>query len=238
MEGLGWAEVGEGRLGEDADWGVAYLGRYEIMGFMSEIRSAEELRELIGLPGHRAVSKERKQLHPIDREWLAVSPFCVIATSDEAGNCDASPKGDPSGRLVHVLDDVTIAIAERPGNKRADGYLNVLANPHAGIISIVPGREDTLRINGRARLLRDASFFDDMIVRGHRPILALVIDIEQVFYHCSKAFMRSELWRSETWRPDALPSRACMTKTLQDTPETLEELEKYYEPANYAKQLY
>lgn len=208
------------------------------MGFMSEIRSVEELRELIGFPQGRAVSKERQRLHPIDREWLAISPFCIIATSDGTGNCDASPKGDPAGRLVHVLDDVTIAIAERPGNKRADGYLNVLANPHAGIISIVPGRDDTLRINGRARLLREAPFFDDMIVSGHRPILVLIIDIEQVFYHCSRSFMRSGLWRPDTWRPDALPSRAAMTKTLQDTPETLEELEKYYEPANYAKQLY
>src|SRR5581483_171023 len=176
------------------------------MGFMSQITSVEELRELIGYPRGRAVSKERKRLYPIDREWLAISPFCVIATSDDAGNCDASPKGDLAGRLVHVLDDVTIAIAERPGNKRADGYMNVLANPHAGIISIVPGREDTLRINGRARLLREAPFFDDMIVKGHRPILALVIDIEQVFYHCSKAFMRSELWLPQTWRPEALPS--------------------------------
>jgi len=205
---------------------------------MSEIRSVEELRELLGFPEGRAVTKERKRLHAIDREWLAVSPFCIIATSDGLGNCDASPKGDPAGRLVHVIDDVTIAIAERRGNKRADGYLNVLANPHAGIISVVPGREDTLRINGRARLLRDAPFFDEMIVRERRPVLALVIDVEQIFYHCSKAFMRSKLWQQETWRPEALPSRARMTKALQDTPETLEELEEYYDPANYGKLLY
>lgn len=208
--------------------------------YMTEtgIESAEELRELIGCPGGRAVTKERKRLHPIDREWLAVSPFCIVATSDGLGNCDASPKGDPAGHLVHVIDDVTIAIAERPGNKRADGYLNVLANPHAGIISVVPGREDTLRINGRARLLRDAPFFDEMVVKGRRPLLALVIDIEQIFFHCSKAFMRSKLWQQETWRPEALPSRARMTKALQDTPETLEELEEYYDPANYGKLLY
>ena len=156
----------------------------------------------------------------------------------QPGCCDASPKGDPAGSLIHVLDDVTIAIAERPGNKRADGYLNVLSNPHAGIISLVPGRSDTLRVNGRARVVRDAPFFNEMLVRGQRPILAMILDIEQIFYHCSKAFMRSELWEPETWQPDKLTSRAAMTKALQETPETLEELEEYYDPANYAKGLY
>jgi PPOX class probable FMN-dependent enzyme len=209
-----------------------------MMGFMSEITSVEELRELIGYASGRAVTKERTRLHAIDRKWLATSPFCIVATSDARGNCDASPKGDPAGRLVHVIDDGTIAIAERPGNKRADGYANVLSNPHAGIISLIPGRDQTLRINGRARLLRDAPFFDDMTVRGHRPVLALVVDIEQIFFHCAKAFMRAELWHPETWRPDARPSVAKITKALQDTPETLTELEEYYKPANYAKGLY
>ena len=103
-----------------------------------EIDSFAELRELLGVPAGRAVTKERTRLHAVDREWLAASPFCILATSDAHGNCDASPKGDPAGHLIHVLDDTTIAIAERPGNKRADGYGNVLANPHVGIISIIP----------------------------------------------------------------------------------------------------
>ena len=197
-----------------------------------------ELRELLGYPSGRSVTKERTKLHDIDRQWLAASPFCVLATSDAQGRCDASPKGDPAGSLFHVLDDATIAIAERPGNRRADGYMNVLSNPHVGIISLIPGRQDTLRINGRARLLRDAAFFDEMIVRGKRPILALVVEVEQIFFHCSKAFMRSELWQPETWTPETMPSRSVMTKTLQDTPETLAELDEYYDPVNYAKGLY
>jgi uncharacterized protein len=204
----------------------------------AEISSGAELRDLLGAPKPRAVTKERTRLHARDREWLAVSPFCVIATSDAEGNCDASPKGDPAGHLVHVLDDTTIAIAERPGNRRADGYLNVLANPHAGMISMIPGRNETLRINGRARLLRDAPFFDEMIVRGGRPVLAIVIDIEQIFFHCPKAFMRSRLWQPETWQPDALPSHAALVKEVQDTPETLAELEVYYAPENYSQGLY
>jgi PPOX class probable FMN-dependent enzyme len=205
---------------------------------LAAIGSVEELRELLGVPTGRAVTKERIRLHAVDREWLAISPFCIVATSDAAGNCDASPKGDPAGRLIHVLDDTTVAIAERPGNRRADGYINVLANPHVGIISIIPGRNETLRISGRARLVRDAPFFDDLTVRGRRPILALIVGIDQIFFHCPKAFMRSQLWEPETWRADALPSSATLVKAVQDTPETLEELEEHYAPANYSQLLY
>ena len=203
-----------------------------------EIGSFEELRELLGVPTGRAVTKERTRLHAMDRDWLAVSPFCVLATCDAHGNCDASPKGDPAGGLIHVLDDTTVAIAERPGNRRADGYGNILANPHVGIISIIPGRNETLRINGRARLLRDAPFFDDMTVRGRRPVLALLVEIDQIFFHCPKSFMRSQLWQPQTWRPGDLPSPAALVKAVQETPETLGELEEYYAPANYSRRLY
>src|ERR1700749_5267507 len=134
----------------------------------AEIGSPGELRDLLGLPSGRAVTKERTRLHAVDRDWLAISPFCVLATSDADGNCDASPKGDPAGHLVHVLDPGTVVIAERPGNKRADGYLNVLANPHVGIISLIPRRNDTLRINGRARLVGDAPFFEDIAPHRRR----------------------------------------------------------------------
>jgi uncharacterized protein len=203
-----------------------------------EITSVTQLRDLLGAPGPRAATKERTRLHPIDREWLAASPFCVIATCDADGNCDASPKGDPAGHLIHVLDDTTIAIAERPGNRRADGYLNVLANPHVGVLSLIPGRNETLRINGRARLLRDAPFFDDLIVKGHRPVLVLLVEIDQIFFHCAKAFMRSQLWTPDSWPADVLPSHAALVKRVQDTAESLEELERHYAPENYEKKLY
>ena len=203
-----------------------------------EISSPGELRDLLGMPSGRAVTKERTRLHAVDREWLAVSPFCILATSDARGHCDASPKGDPAGRLIHVLDDTTVAIAERPGNKRADGYANILANPHVGIISIIPGRNETLRINGRARLLRDAPFFDQLAVRGRRPVLALLVEVEQIFFHCPKAFLRSKLWQPDSWQPDALASHATLVKRVQDTPETLAELEEYYAVANYSQRLY
>ena len=208
------------------------------MGF-TEITTEDELREAIG--GHasgRAVTKVRPALHPLQIEWLKASPFCVIATSDGAGNCDASPKGDPAGQLIHVLDERTIVIAERPGNKRADGYLNILANPHVGIISLIPGRNDTLRINGRARLVRDAPFFDDLAVRGQRPVLAMVVEIDQVFSHCPKAFMRSGLWDPATWQPGALPTTAALCKAVQEAAETLDELEAHYAREHYSTLLY
>jgi hypothetical protein len=207
---------------------------------VTEITSEAELREVLG--GHatgRAVTKVRPALHPLQVEWLRSSPFCVIATCDADGNCDASPKGDPAGQLIHVLDPRTIVIAERPGNKRADGYVNVLSNPHVGVIAFIPGRNDTLRINGRARLVRDAPWFDDLAVNGKRPILALVVEIDQVFSHCPKAFLRSYLWEPDKWpSTDEMPSVAALTKAVQDTPETLEELETYYATRNYSKLLY
>ncbi|WP_229398682.1 pyridoxamine 5'-phosphate oxidase family protein [Micromonospora okii] len=201
-----------------------------------EITSHEELRELLGTPNARAANKERRVLHERDRQWLAASPFCLVATAGADGTCDVSPKGDPPGFTL-VLDDTTIAVPERPGNRRADGYRNILDNPHVGLLYLIPGRTDTLRINGRARLVRDAPFFDDMVVKGHRPILAVVVEIEQIFYHCAKAFFRSELWRPETWQPDALPSRARLVKEVEIVGESLEELERHYGP-EYAKTIY
>ena len=204
----------------------------------TEISTVTELEEIVGVPAHRAAAKVRAALHPLDREWLAASPFCVLATADAEGRCDASPKGDPAGRFVHVLDDRTIAIAERPGNRRVDGYRNVLVNPHVGLNFLIPGRGDTLRINGRARLVRDGDFFDELVVKGHRPILTLIVEIEEVFYHCPKAFLRSQLWHPETWNPTAVPSTAVITKAvIPDNPETLEELEAYYGPA-YERKIY
>jgi uncharacterized protein len=205
-----------------------------------EITTEAELRDTIGgYPAPRPATKVRPYLHPVQVEWLKASPFCVIATSDAEGNCDASPKGDPSGHLIHVLDPQTVAIAERPGNKRADGYLNILSNPHVGILSLIPGRDDTLRINGRAKLVRDAPFFSGLEVRGKRPVLAMVVDIDQVFFHCAKSFMRARLWEPAAWpSPETMPSVAVLCKTVQETPETLEELTVHYAPDNYEKLLY
>jgi PPOX class probable FMN-dependent enzyme len=205
-------------------------------GTLWEITSQAQLREVVGHPAGRAVTKERTRLHEQHLQWLAASPFCLIATAAADGSCDVSPKGDPPGFTL-VLDDTTVVIPDRPGNRRADGFSNVLSNPHAGLIYLVPGRKETLRINGRARLLADAPFFDDMIVKGHRPTLALLVEIEQIFFHCQKSFMRARLWEPESWAPDALPPHAQIVKSLSQGEETLAELEQYYGP-DYASRLY
>ena len=205
----------------------------------TEITTVDELVGLLGEPNARARDKGRAELLDVDRDWLAASPFCVMATSSATGECDASPKGDPAGQLVHVIDERTIAIAERPGNKRADGYKNILQNPHVGLNFFIPGRGDTLRINGRARLVGDAPFFDEMVVKGHRPVLAVVVDIDDIFFHCAKAFLRSGLWKPETWAPDArVPRRAVIAAAVEPNDMTVEQLDDYYRPENYSKGLY
>lgn len=203
---------------------------------MRDVTSHEELREILGTPLPRVADKERRALHEFDRQWLAASSFCLVATAGADGTCDVSPKGDPPGFTL-VLDDTTIAIPERPGNRRADGFHNVLDNPHVGLIYLLPGRGDTLRINGRARLVRDADFFDRMVVKGHRPQVAMVVDIEQIFHHCSKAFLRSALWRPETWQPEAAPARPVIAKAMEQPDASLAALEEYYGPA-YEKTIY
>lgn len=172
-----------------------------------EVSTVEELRTIVGHPNSYVANKVSDRLSPAHQDWLAHSPLGFVATSDAQGRVDVSPKGDPPG-FVHVIDDTTIAIPERPGNKRADGYLNVLQCPHVGTLFAIPGRGDTLRLNGTARILADADYFDAMAVKGERPILALEIDVEEVFFHCAKAFLRSDAWKPETWDPTAIPSAA------------------------------
>jgi PPOX class probable FMN-dependent enzyme len=204
----------------------------------TEITDLEALTHLVGEPLPRVRDKARDALTDLDVAWLSSTPFCVVATSATNGGCDASPKGDPAGELVHVIDERTIAIAERPGNRRADGYRNVLQNPYVGLLFLIPGRGDTLRINGRARLVSDAPFFDQMVVKGHRPVLALVVEIEEVFHHCAKAFLRSQLWDPDSWDPEAgVPRRAVLAQRLERPESTVAELDEYYGPS-YAEGTY
>lgn len=204
---------------------------------MQQISTVAELEALIGEPIPRVRDKVRPALHELDRAWLAASPMCFVATSGPDGSCDVSPKGDPPGSLVHVVDDRTIALAERPGNRRADGYRNVLANPHVGLEFLIPGRGDTLRVNGRARLVTEPSLLSVMAVKGHRPLLALVVEVEEVFHHCAKAFLRSRLWDPESWDPSAVPDRPHLAKVFERPEDSLAELDAYYGPG-YGGDLY
>lgn len=202
-----------------------------------EVSTGDELRAIVGHPNSYVANKVRDRLSTIHRDWLAQSPLGFVATTDAQGRVDVSPKGDPPG-FVHILDDTTIAIPERPGNKRVDGYLNVLERPHVGTLFVIPGRGDTLRINGTARVLADAEYFDAMTVEGKRPILALEIDIEEVFFHCAKAFLRSDAWKPKSWNPTAVPSVAQIAKALTKTDISQAELDEYYSEDNLRKVLY
>lgn len=206
---------------------------------MSEdvIRTVDELRDVVGHPLQRTRDKVTDRLDESHVRWLAHTPFVVLATAGSDGRTDASPKGDPPGQLVHVIDERSVALAERPGNRRVDGYLNVLDNPHAGLVCIIPGRGDTLRINGRARLVRDAPWFDELAVKDRRPLLALVIDVEEVFFHCAKAFMRSRLWHPEDWDPAAVASPAELAKVRERPDDEVAALEEYH-GSQYSTGLY
>ena len=202
----------------------------------NEVTTVDELRAIVGHPIEAVAKKVTDRLSGAHRLWLAHSPLGFVATTDAQGRVDVSPKGDPPG-FVHVLDDLTIAIPERPGNKRVDGYLNVLQRPQVGTLFVIPGRGETLRINGRARILSDADYFDAMAVQGKRPILALEIAVEEVFFHCAKAFLRSDAWDPQRWDPEAVPSVAQMARAMR-TDMSLEELERYFSEENMRSMLY
>ncbi|MEU4659923.1 MSMEG_1061 family FMN-dependent PPOX-type flavoprotein [Streptomyces sp. NPDC023723] len=165
-----------------------------------ELGSRAELRELLGEPWPIVIDKVHEQLTDEDLEILARSSFCLLGTSDTAGNCDVSPRGDAPG-FTHVLGPGRVALPDRPGNRRGDSFHNILDNPHAGLLYLVPGGKQVLRINGRARILTDAPFFDAMAGRdGRRPALAVVLDIDEIYLHCPASLNRAGLWKAESWQ--------------------------------------
>ena len=200
------------------------------------IGDVTELEEL-GTPEPIVRDKVEARLTDIHREWIAGCPLVFLATSSSDGRCDVSPKGDPPG-FVKVLDEVTLAIPERSGNRRMDGFHNIVENPHAGLIFVIPGRPETLRVNGTARIVTDAPFLDDMVVRSHRPGVALVIGVEETFFHCPKAFARSRAWKPEAWEPTAVRPYAEIAQGLWRRGESLESIAARSAPEVIEAQLY
>lgn len=166
---------------------------------MALIDSLPGLQALYREPLPRVVSKKRPSIDAGFREVLAASPFVLLATADAEGRCDVSPRGGPPG-FVRALDDHRLAIPDLNGNNLVDSLRNIVDNPHAGLLVVVPGQEDTLRIDGRAHLTTDDEILDLFVEEFRRPVLAIVIEIETAFSHCSKAFRRSHLWDPSTWR--------------------------------------
>ncbi|MET9390930.1 MSMEG_1061 family FMN-dependent PPOX-type flavoprotein [Streptomyces sp. NPDC006624] len=164
----------------------------------TELASPAELRDLLGEPWPVVIEKVHDRLTGQDRDILARSPLCLLATSDARGNCDVSPRGDAPG-FTHVLDAGTLALPDRPGNRRGDSFHNILDNPHAGLLYLIPGSKEVLRVNGRARVLTDAPFFDAMAQDGRRPALALVLEIDEIYAHCPMSLRRSGVWDPASW---------------------------------------
>jgi PPOX class probable FMN-dependent enzyme len=162
------------------------------------------LRALFPAQTSLAVHKVQSSLDRYAQDFIARSPFLCIGTQDRAGNADVSPRGDPAG-FVKILDPRTLAIPDRPGNNRLDSLANILANPSVGLLFIIPGFDDTLRVSGRARLVTDPAILENMRVNDRLPRLAIIVEVTEAFMHCAKAFRRSRLWS-----PDHFQDRRTM----------------------------
>jgi PPOX class probable FMN-dependent enzyme len=157
------------------------------------VATEAQLRALIGEPATLTCAKITDRLNAVTRTYVERSPFVCVATSDREGGCDLSPRGDPAG-FVRILDERTLLLPERPGNRIADSLRNILANPHVGLLFVVPGATDTFRVNGRATLTTDAGLLAPCEVEGKVPKLGILVDIDEAYTQCSKAFLRSKLW--------------------------------------------
>lgn len=197
--------------------------------FQDVVTSASEIRSVIGHPNDRVIKKEIARIDVHARAFIERSPFLLIASGDAQSGLDVSPKGDPSG-FVKVLDETTLAIPDRLGNRRADTLLNILSSPRVGLLFLVPGKQETLRVNGAAAIVRDQSVRKPMSVNGKLPDFAIVVNVEQVFMHCAKCVIRSDLWKPERWpRQDGLASlaqalveQAGLSESVQEVHEIIE----------------
>lgn len=206
--------------------------------FHHVLTSEAELRAMTGEPSEIAIKKQVATIDVHCREFIGRSPFLLMATADAAGRCDVSPKGDAPG-FVLVLDDTHLAIPDRPGNRRLDGMRNLVQNPHIGLIFLVPGKEETLRVNGRAWIVRDEALLERMAFAGKRPHLAIGVEVEECFMHCAKAFKRSKLWDTDQWPdPTALaPAARMLLDHARPEGMTVEQMERRLQEG-YEKTLY
>jgi PPOX class probable FMN-dependent enzyme len=192
---------------------------------LTVVDSHEALRAVIGEPQGQVRQKKLARIDEHARTLIEHSPLVLLATSAPDGSCDVSPRGDPAGSVL-ILDEQTLVLADRPGNKLVDSFENLIDNPHAGLLFVIPGMNETLRINGATTLVSDAPFFDELVVKGKRPQLAIVVRVEELYLHCAKAFLRSSLWDPETWpeRKD-LPTLGRMMKDQLRLAESAAELD-------------
>lgn len=194
---------------------------------MEFVTTREQLRSIYKAPGSTALRKELRRLDGHCRNFIERSPFVLIGSADRDGNADVTPKGDKPGFAL-VIDDVTITIPDRPGNNRLDTLENIIVNPAVGLLFLIPGMHETLRVNGLARLTADTELCERLSVEGKRPQCAIVVSVRAAYLHCAKAFLRSGLWEPSTWIDRAtMPTLGQMLKDQLELPESAEKTDEW-----------
>jgi hypothetical protein len=203
---------------------------------MTKISSQDDLRRLYKLPRGRPVDKQLDHIDPHDRRFIELSPFVVIASSDNQGRADTSPRGEAPG-FVHVIDDHTLAIPDRPGNNRLDTMENLLENPEVGLIFLIPGVNEALRVNGSAEIRDDEELRARFEVNGKRPVTVIIVRVRETFLHCAKALMRAHLWEDDAKHAERpIPTMGEMIRDQIDStepPESDEDMTRRYRKVLY-----
>jgi uncharacterized protein len=196
------------------------------------IATHERLRELSKQPSSRANNKIIDHIDEICRRFIAACPFILVASRGADGRIDVSPRGDPPG-FVAVLDEKTLAIPDRPGNHRLDTFENLLTHPETGLLFLIPGNGDTLRISGKGKIVRDSPLQAKLAVEGKAPNLVLIVTVEEAFMHCPKCVVRSGLWVPERW-PDRsqVPTLAEAIVTHARPAETIDDVQAIIDDSN------
>jgi PPOX class probable FMN-dependent enzyme len=200
------------------------------------LRTEAELREFVREPHRAVVEKDTDHIDPESRRFIEASPLFFLASTAADGTCDLSPRGDPAGSVL-VLDEHTLAFADRKGNRRLDTFRNLLEHPKVGMLFVAPGMAETVRVNGTARIVVDAPYLDRLAMRGVTPTLAVEVHVEELFLHCGRAFSRAGLWDQSTWpRRGDLPTPGQLTRSQTSADISAREVDEALERAN--KDLY
>jgi PPOX class probable FMN-dependent enzyme len=190
------------------------------------VETESDLREVIGAPTELVSGKVSDRLNDIFREYIEHSPFVCVASVSGDGALDVSPRGDPAG-FVRILDEHTLLIPERPGNRIADTLANVLATGRIGLLFLVPGVGETFRVNGSARIVDDAELLAPSEVEGKVPRLGLLVTVDEAYTQCSKALIRSDLWNpAKHVDPNTMPTSGEMLKAVSDPTLDVDEYER------------
>src|SRR5258708_34540362 len=190
------------------------------------IEHERELRDVIGSPTTLVEGKIADRLNYLTRQFIERSPFVCVATASADGGLDVSPRGDPAG-FVRILDERTLLLPDRPGNRIADTLTNLLADPRIALLFLIPGVGDSFRVNGRAKIVDDEELLEESTVEGKTPKLGIVVDIEEAYTQCAKALIRSDLWNPERHLDrSALPSGGEILRAVSDAELDAEEYEK------------